>query len=121
MDTNQAPDTAYPTITLAGKPYELRITIHDLIALEKQGVSLLMPTEYDKPGANGLFPSFIERYFKIIAQATHANLTPENVAEMIGLAGINAVAPAVTEAIKKVRAQIAGAEPAPTTEAPKPN
>lgn len=123
MDNTQAPDTAYPTVVLDGKPYELRLTIHDLIALEKQGVSLIQSVNYDVPGPNGMHPSFMERLFKIIAQGTHADppFTAMKVAELIGLARINEVAPAVTEAIKKVRAQIAGAEQAPTTEAPKPN
>ena len=119
MSTTQAPDpTSYPKITLGGKDYEIRLTILDVIALERQGVDILRPVDYDRPGPDGFHPSILERTFKILAQGIHANLAHDAVAELVGLEGITAIIPKVTEAIKKVRAQIGGAENAPAAQPP---
>ncbi len=119
MSTPQAPDpTSYSTITLAGKEYEIRLSILDVISLEKQGVDILRNTDFDKPLPSGEYPSLLERSFKIIAQGIHAGLSASEVAELVGLDGMMSAIPKVAEAIKKVAAQIGGAASAPVPQAP---
>ena len=125
MSTTQAPDfTSYPKVTLAGREYEIRLSILDVISLEKQGIDILRPVDYDRPGADGFHPSILERSFKILAQGIHADpelkLTSDKIAELVGFSGIADVVPKITEAIKKVRAQIAGETEAPGTGAQAP-
>jgi hypothetical protein len=108
MSNPQAPDpVSYPKITVAGKEYEIRLDISDVIALEKQGVDILRPVNYDVPGPDGKHQSILDRTFKILAQGIHAGISADELAKQVGLEGILDVVPKTTEAIKKVSAQIA--------------
>ena len=131
MSTPHAPDpSVYPTVTVDGKLYEVRLDIGDVIALQKQGVDLLRSSKLDVPGPDGLYPSILERSLKILAQGIHATKTVvvdgtastvpmewTDLAGKIGFAGMNDAIQKTTEAVKKVAAQIGGT-PAPVAEKP---
>ena len=120
MSTPHAPDAiSYPTIVIGDEEYKIRLDISDVIALQKQGVDILRMTALDVAGPDGMYPSILERTFRIIAQGIHAQppMNWEQVASKIGYSKINEAARATTEAIKKVAAQISGGA-APVTEQP---
>jgi len=120
MSTPHAPDlTTYPTITVSGTEYPIRLDIFDVIALEKQGVDLLRSVDWDTPGADGLRPSIIERSLRIIAQGIHANMPWDELARAVDLPGMSEIINKTAEAVKKVRVLMSGAvETAPATDQP---
>ncbi len=93
---------SYPTVTLDGQKYEVRFTAGAIIRLKKEHQIELSGLTQVK-GAEA-----IEQTCKLLAAgiSKQAQLTVEQVADMIDLADLPIYVNAIGEALKKVSAQV---------------
>ena len=97
----------YPTIMLGGAERQVKFTLSDVIKLHRQGINLFE----NQPSLP--MPEMFERAMKMLVIGAHVDMTWEQAADEIGFNGLKDAMAVLLEGIRKVSAQIRGAESEP--------